>query len=235
MAYTMGSLFAGIGGFDLGFERAGFKTNWQVEIDPYCQKVLAKNFPEAERYGDITCCGFENLAIVDVVTGGFPCQDVSHAGRRIGIDGARSSLWREMRRIIRELQPRFAVVENTSGLLDRGMERVLGEMAEDGLDAEWTVFPACAFGAPHPRNRVFIVAYPAGQRPGQLRGLEREEESATHRDLHWQESEPSVCRVADGVPNRLERLTAIGNAVVPQIPEMIARRIKQALDSASAT
>lgn len=232
MSYTMGSLFAGIGGFDLGFERAGFKTSWQVEIDPYCQRVLAKNFPEAKRYGDITCCGFENLALVDVVTGGFPCQDVSHAGRRVGIDGARSSLWREMRRIVRELQPKFTVVENTSGLLDRGMERVLGEMAEDGLDAEWTVLSACSFGAPHPRQRVFIVAYPKGQRPGQLRGIECPEESTAYRDLHWQESESAVCRVADGVSNRLDRLTALGNSVVPQIPEMIAHRIKHALAAA---
>jgi DNA (cytosine-5)-methyltransferase 1 len=229
--YTMGSLFSGIGGFDLGFQRAGFKIKWQVELDPYCRTILSKNFSEARRYGDIKNCGFENLATVDVVTGGFPCQDVSHAGRRVGIDGPRSSLWREMRRIVRELQPRFTVVENTSGLLDRGMERVLGEMAEDGLDAEWTVLSACTFGAPHPRQRVFIVAYPAGQRPGQLRGIQREEEGTAYRDLHWQESESSVCRVADGVPNRLERLTALGNAVIPQIPQAIAERIKLALEA----
>jgi DNA (cytosine-5)-methyltransferase 1 len=231
MTYTMGSLFAGIGGFDLGFERAGFKTSWQVEIDPYCTKVLAKNFPEAERFGDIRECGRHNLKPVDVICGGFPCQDVSQAGKRFGIDGERSGLWREMRRIIRDLQPKLALVENTPGLLDRGMGRVLGELAEDGFDAEWGVFPACAFGAPHTRERVLILAYGKGERERQLRRLECSEEGAPYRNLHWQEAEPRVCRVVDGIPNRVDRLTAIGNAVVPQVVEMIARRIKQALEA----
>lgn len=227
---TLGSLFAGIGGIDLGFERAGFKTVWQVEINPYCRKVLARHFPDAERYEDVRTVGSHNLKPVDVIAGGFPCQDVSHAGRRVGIDGERSGLWREMRRIIRELRPRFALVENTSGLLDRGMERVLGEMAEDGFDAEWTVLSACAFGAPHPRQRVFVVAYPQSKRPRQLRRIECAPEGEAYRNVCWAQSEPTVSRVADGVPDRLERLTALGNAVVPQIPELIARRIKQAME-----
>ncbi|MCU1305139.1 MAG: DNA-cytosine methyltransferase [Candidatus Sulfotelmatobacter sp.] len=222
---THGSLFAGIGGFDLGFERAGIKTVWQVEIDPFCRRVLERHFPGARRFSDIRECGRDNLAAVDVVTGGFPCQDVSHAGRRVGIDGSRSGLWREMRRIIRELRPSFTIVENTSGLLDRGMERVLGEMAADGFDAEWTMLSACSFGAPHPRNRVFILAYPSGQRPGQLRRIECAKEGETSGDLHWAEYEPPCERVVNGIPERLERLTALGNAVVPQISEWIGRRI----------
>src|ERR1700730_8657094 len=112
MTYTMGSLFAGIGGFDLGFERAGFKTMWQVEIDPYCQKVLAKNFPHAERFGDIRECGSHNLKPVDVICGGFPCQDISNSGLRAGITGERSRLVTEAIRIVRQLRPRFFVMEN---------------------------------------------------------------------------------------------------------------------------
>lgn len=222
---THGSLFSGIGGFDLGFERAGIKTVWQVEIDPFCRRVLEYHFPLAVRFADIHDCGRDNLPPVDVVTGGFPCQDISHAGKRVGIDGTRSGLWREMRRIICELRPRFAIVENTSGLLDRGMERVLGEMATDGFDAEWTSISACSFGAPHPRNRVFILAYPTGQRPRQLRRIECAPEGEAYGDVHWTESEPPGERVAYGVPEGLERLTALGNAIVPQIAEWIGRRI----------
>jgi len=229
--FTHGSLFSGIGGFDLGFERAGFKTVWQVEIDPFCRKVLANHFPNTRRYEDITKILPFELPRVDVITGGFPCQDVSHAGRRIGIDGARSGLWREMRRTIRNLRPSFVVVENVSGLLDRGIQRVLGEMAEDGFDAEWTVLSACFAGAPHTRERVFIVAYPQGERQGQLRGIECPQSRAITRYLHWPQYEPPSERVVNGVPERLERLTALGNAVVPQIAEWIADRIKAVLEA----
>ena len=128
MSYTMGSLFAGIGGFDLGFSRAGFKIAWQVEIDAYAQKVLAKNFPEAQRYADIRDCGRANLVPVDVICGGFPCQDISNAGLRAGMDGERSGLWSEMHRIIGELRPRFALVENVAALFDGELQQqVLGK------------------------------------------------------------------------------------------------------------
>lgn len=122
--FTIGSLFAGIGGFDLGFERAGFKTLWQVEINEWARKVLAKNFPHAERYADIRECGRHNLRPVDVICGGFPCQDISNAGLRAGIEGERSGLWSEMHRIIGELRPRLVLVENVAALLGRGMGRV---------------------------------------------------------------------------------------------------------------
>lgn len=227
--FTHGSLFSGIGGFDLGFERAGFKTVWQVEIDPFCRKVLEKHFPHAVRYEDIRRLG--RLKKVDVISGGFPCQDVSHAGRRIGIDGERSGLWREMRRVIREHRPRMAVVENVTGLLDRGIQRVLGEMAEDGFDAEWAVLPACAFGAPHSRERVFIVAYPEGERPRQLWWFKCAESSEATRHLHWAESEPPGERVVNGIPYGLERLTALGNSVSPIVAEWIAHRIKAVLEA----
>src|ERR1700678_1941479 len=115
---THGSLFSGIGGFDLGFERAGIKNVWQVEIDPYCQRVLAKQFPDAERFDDVRTVGRHNLKPVDIISGGFPCQDISTAGKRAGIaEGTRSGLWSEYARIIGELRPRFVVVENVAALL----------------------------------------------------------------------------------------------------------------------
>jgi DNA (cytosine-5)-methyltransferase 1 len=225
---TFGSLFAGIGGMDLGLERAGMECRWQVEIDPFCRRVLTKHWPNVPKYGDICELTGNELEPVDLIAGGFPCQDVSHAGKRAGIEGARSGLWREFSRLVCVLRPRFALVENTTGLLDRGIGRVLGDLAEIGYDAEWTVLSACQFGAPHPRERVFIVAYPTGERAGQLRRLERESQGETKREIYWQTDEPPCERVADGVPNRVERLTALGNAVVPQVAEWIGRRIMEA-------
>jgi DNA (cytosine-5)-methyltransferase 1 len=158
---THGSLFAGIGGFDLGFERAGMRSVWQVEIDPFCRKVLEKHFPHAERFADIRECGEHNLQTVDVISGGFPCQDISTAGAGAGIaEGTRSGLWIEYLRIIRELRPGFVVVENVAALLARGLGRVLGDLAASGYDAEWDCIPASAIGAPHRRDRVWIVAHP---------------------------------------------------------------------------
>jgi len=157
---TIGSLFAGIGGFDLGFQRAGFDIGWQVEIDPWCRKVLAKHWPQVPRFKDVREVGAHNLPPVDVVCGGFPCQDISVAGKQKGLDGERSGLWFQMRRITSELRPQFLVVENVARLLTNGMDRVLGSLAEIGYDAEWQVISAADMGAPHLRKRVWIVAYP---------------------------------------------------------------------------
>jgi len=147
------------GGIDLGLERAGMTCRWQVEIDDYCQKVLAKHWPDVRRFGDIRECGAHNLETVDLICGGFPCQDISLAGKGAGIEGARSGLWSEYHRIICELRPRYVLVENVSALLVRGIDRVLGDLAESGYDAEWDCIPAAAVGAPHRRDRVFVVAY----------------------------------------------------------------------------
>jgi DNA (cytosine-5)-methyltransferase 1 len=172
---TFGSLFAGIGGFDLGFERAGLRCKWQVEIDPFCRRVLAKHWPAVHRHDDVRTFpdGDPEAFKVDVICGGFPCQDISLAGRRAGLKGERSGLWSEFARIIRVLRPQFVVVENVPGLLAPEKEEeqaaigcVVGELAECGYDAEWACLPASAFGSTQQRFRVFIVAYSQGQRDG---------------------------------------------------------------------
>ena len=159
---TFGSLFAGIGGFDLGFERAGMVCKWQVEIDDYANRVLAKHWPAVHRERDIRQCGAHNLQPVDVVCGGFPCQDISYAGLGAGLEGERSGLFFEAVRVVQELQPRVVVLENVAALLTRGLDRVLGTLAAIGYDAEWHCIPAAAVGAPHIRDRVFVMAYRKG-------------------------------------------------------------------------
>ena len=202
---TFGSLFAGIGGIDLGLERAGMTCRWQVEIDPFCRRVLEKHWPDIERFEDVkrvhgtSFCNSTSerlqdrsgtslaehkrtepklerpdstrrgipeqgcpdcLGPVDVIAGGFPCQDVSVAGQRAGIqDGTRSGLWSEFHRIICELRPRCVFVENVPGLLIDGVGRVLGDLADIGYDAEWEVLSAADVGAPHLRKRIFITAH----------------------------------------------------------------------------
>lgn len=155
---TFGSLFSGIGGLDLGLERAGMVCKWQVEKDEYCQRVLAKHWPGVKRYGDIRELSGDELERVDLIAGGFHCQPVSLAGRRLATDDERW-LWPEFARLIRVLRPRIALLENVPGLLSAGMGEVLGDLAAIGFDAEWCLLSACTFGAPHTRERVFIVAY----------------------------------------------------------------------------
>jgi DNA (cytosine-5)-methyltransferase 1 len=154
----VGSLFSGIGGFDLGLERAGMKIVWQVENDPFCRKVLAKHWPDVPCYGDIHDVGAHNLEEVDVLCGGFPCQPVSIAGKRKAQDDERW-LWPEFARIIRELRPGYVLVENVPGLLVRGFGDVLGDLASLGYDAEWGIISAASVGAPHLRKRIFIIAH----------------------------------------------------------------------------
>jgi len=161
---THGSLFSGIGGIDLGFEWAGIDTLWQVEIDPYCRNLLEMRFPNAARYEDVNKVGSHNLQPVDIISGGFPCQDISYAGKGAGIDGSRSGLWSQLHRVIGELRPRFALIENVPALLKRGLDRVLSDLADIGYDAEWQVISAKDVGAPHLRKRVWIVAYPGCER-----------------------------------------------------------------------
>jgi len=173
VALTVGSLFAGIGGFDLGLERAGFEIRWQVEIDPFCRAVLAKHWPAVKRYEDVRTVGAE-LERVDVICGGFPCQDISSAGAKAGLDGEQSGLWFEMSRLVRQLRPRYVVVENVADLLARGLGRVLGDLAACGYDAEWDCIQAAAVGAPHGRDRLWLVAYPNADEGRREVGRERD-------------------------------------------------------------
>jgi len=149
------------GAFDLGFERAGMVCKWQVEIDHYCQKVLAKHWPSVRRHDDIKTFPPTKPEEwqVDVICGGFPCQDISYAGKGAGLAGERSGLFYEAIRVVREVGPRVVVLENVAGLLTRGIDQVLGTLASIGFDAEWHCIPAAAVGAPHIRDRLFLVAY----------------------------------------------------------------------------
>ena len=158
-------LFSGIGGFSLGLERTGgFETVAFCEIDSFCQKVLRKHWPHVRQYTDIKTLTAAQLTAdgitVDVICGGFPCQNISTAGGGAGMgEGTRSGLWSEYARLIGELRPRYAIVENVSALLGRGLDRVLGDLAQIGYNAEWHCIPASAVGAPHRRDRVWVVAY----------------------------------------------------------------------------
>ena len=169
-------LFAGIGGFTLGLERAGFETVAFCEIEPYAQKVLAKNWPEVPIYDDVRTITADRLATdgigVDVITGGFPCQDISVSGNQAGIqDGTRSGLWSECARLLGEIRPRYAIFENVTNLLNGHggdwFKRVLWDISSLGYDAEWHCVPASELGAHHHRDRVWIIAYPSSIGHGQ--------------------------------------------------------------------
>jgi len=158
---NVGGLFSGIGGWELGLERAGMRVLWHCESDPFCQRVLAARWPGIPCYPDVSELRGADVAPVDVLCGGFPCQDISVAGRGAGIGGARSGLWSEMFRLTGELRPGYLVVENVPALLVRGLDVVLGDLASIGFDAEWDCLRACDFGAPHERERLWLVAYPS--------------------------------------------------------------------------
>lgn len=231
-----GSVFSGVGGLDLGLEAAGWECLWQVEFDDFCNKILEMRFPHTKKYGDIKNVKTKELDRVDAIVGGFPCQPVSLAGRQEG-EGDERWLWPDFIRIITGLQPSFAVVENVNGLLHRGGATVLNDLAKAGYDAEWYTIPAEAFGADHKRERIFIVAY------HQSLGVERVwpdgieipralfEEVLSVRDSNGQwKSEPDLRRTADGVSDWVDRLRALGNAVVPQIAYWIGECINECVD-----
>ena len=152
-------LFSGIGGFALAARWAGLQTIQFVEIDPYCQRVLKKNFPDVPIHDDVKTLDGTQFKDIFLITGGFPCQDISIAGKGAGIDGERSGLWTELFRIISEVRPRFALVENVPALTFRGGTRVIGDLTEIGYDCEWQIVGADDVGAPHRRKRIWIVAY----------------------------------------------------------------------------
>jgi DNA (cytosine-5)-methyltransferase 1 len=285
---TFGSLFAGIGGFDLGLERAGMECRWQVEIDPYASSILAKHWPGVQRWGDVRTfpVGDQTDWQVDLICAGVPCQPVSHAGKQKGASDERW-MWGEALRVVADLCPRFFVAENPIGILNHDSGRtfrgLLRALASVGYVCEWHVIPASAVGAPHRRERVWLVAHAhsvsrtqgeprraseclscsssrsqgredqgqaravAGhccanvadanglsgpqqqcnerRREGQENAAFRSILSAGSKTDEWWSLEPDVGRVAHGVPSRVDRLRCLGNAIVPQVAEVIGRAI----------
>lgn len=240
-------LFSGIGGFSLGLERTGgFETVAFCEIEEFPRRVLAKHWPEVPCYRDVRELTAERLAAdgiaVDVICGGFPCQDLSASGKQAGIGAERSGLYAEVLRLARDIRPSFIIMENVANLLvgERGgwFGRLLGDMARVGYDAEWFYIPASWLGAPHARTRAWIVAYPnkVGRDSLSL-GFDtfRQFECGAAQKIWAPElSPPPICRMDDGIPSRVDRLAALGNAVVPQIPELIGNAILQAMAGGQA-
>lgn len=187
MTFTFGSLFAGIGGIDLGLERAGMTCKWQVEIDDYASKVLAKHWPHVRRYRDVKDCGAHNLEPVQLIAGGFPCQPHSVAGKRRGGEDHRN-LWPEMCRIVAELRPAWVLGENVPGIRTTMLDEVLSDLEALGYATTALVIPACALDAPHRRERVFVIAH--ADRAGQheqsvsVRPMGRRQQ-ADHTDTGW--------------------------------------------------
>ena len=283
MTLTVGSLFSGIGGLDLGLERAGMEVIWQSEIDPYACKVLAKHWPQVPNHGNIKDINWGDIVRPDIICGGYPCQPFSTAGKRAGTDDPRH-LWPWVREAISRIRPDYAILENVRGHITLGLDAVLGDLASIGYDAEWQIVSASAIGAPHRRDRVIIIAHPIRELAdtNSQRHLHRQTEIFTANswlnalsyiapsspnvantdnceldDIHkcginqatneqrrkvfiknnagssvgrthsnWI-SEPDVGRVANGVPNRVDRLRGLGNAVVPQVAELIGRMVME--------
>jgi DNA (cytosine-5)-methyltransferase 1 len=222
---THGSLFTGIGGFDLGFERAGIQTVWQVEIDPFCRKVLERHWPNVQRFSDIRECS--RLPKVDIITGGFPCQPFSTAshGRRRGTDDTRW-LWPEMRRVISECKPTWILGENVAGFNGTGLEQMVADMEADGYEVGPPLsVPACAFGADHRRARFWIPAH--SNASSESRG----EVNAETQVLSGSRDDARGMGKTNGLPTELDRsrMKALGNAVVPQVAEWIGRRIVECM------
>lgn len=294
---THGSLFSGIGGFDLAAQRVGWKNIFQVEIEEKACKILQKHFPDTQRYADIKDFDSRQYAgRIDIISGGFPCQPFSAAGKRKGSADDRA-IWFEMFRVVSEIRPRWVVAENVSGLLtiEQGMafERVCTDLESEGYTVQSFIIPACAVGAPHRRNRVWIVAHQntnsgadgriaterrqeqhrhtgatdeirTSPNTNNRRQTEQEQQTARceqynctspntvggrlqesrrrqllntkHNIQHnvqpfwrrtWFEVATELCRVDDGLPGRLDRLKHLGNAIVPQVAEVIFSAINE--------
>ena len=217
-------LFAGCGGGILGGILLGHQPCCAVEIEPYARKVLLQRqrdgqLPPFPVWDDVrTFDGKPWRKVADIVCGGFPCQDISLIGRGAGLDGERSGLWGEMRRVVCEVQPRIVFVENSPALTIRGLGRVLGDLAAMGFDAAWGVFSACSIGAPHTRERLWILA---DSSEGEYLGIQdasiRRRRLPESRMGTWWATEPDLGRVADGLAHDVDRVAAIGNGQVPSV------------------
>jgi DNA (cytosine-5)-methyltransferase 1 len=248
-----GSLFSGIGGFELGAEWAGIPTYWNCDINEWNRKLLKHRFPNTEQYDDIRT--LTNPRKVNIISGGFPCQDISGANTKAkGIKGHRSGLWGEMYRIVGEVRPDYIIIENSPNLTFRGFERVLCDLSEIGYDAEWQCLSATTFGFRHRRERIYVIAYPNthGQfsdRMGnafidvegfkdpkkwsEIRSEFRlDTKEMVFRHDKWGSegqdtiAEPLLCGVGDGIPERMDRLAGLGNAIVPFIGYYLFECIK---------
>lgn len=255
-------LFAGIGGFSLGFERAGMECVGHCEINPYAQKVLKKHWPDVPLYPDVTKLKGDEFGKVELIAGGFPCQDISTAGKQVGITGKRSSLFNEIIRLSAICNPKWIVLENVANLIfgNNGawFRYCMGQIAKIGYNAEWEIIRASDVGAPHRRARIWIVVYPNSNRykcrkkpiVGGIQKIQRNRSSDLCKNVanakgiyaqgqyegpreiklggsNWWATEPKLGRVAYGVPQRVDRLKCLGNALVPQIAEFIGRRIME--------
>lgn len=261
----IGSFCSGIGGIELGLERAGLGyVVWQCEIDPWCRSILEQHWPGVLRWDDLrTLPPWE----CDLLVGGFPCQPYSKAGAQLAAEDPRDLLPAVIR-AIGLVRSRFVLLENVEPFLQFGMGRLLGALASLGYDAEWHCIPAAAVGAPHLRDRVWILAYANGS--GHLHGqpvLDPAEGGVEALSLsggcgeamadtngqrqqqpprrvseiwgragngRWWATEPPVGRVAHGVPHRVDRIKGLGNAVVPQVPEAIGRRLARMIEACPA-
>jgi DNA (cytosine-5)-methyltransferase 1 len=221
---TVGSLFSGIGGMDLGLERAGMRVIWQSEIDPYASRVLARHWPTVPNLGDITTIDWSTVERPDLICGGYPCPAFSQAaaGRNVAPD-----LWPHMRDAIAALRPGWVLLENVAAHLGRGFPSVLADLHALGFDAEWDVVTACSVGASHPRRRLFCVAHSnRDSEPALARHGEAPELRPIASDCRrWGMPTADDARTDDGVPHRMDRDRALGNAVVPQVAECIGRMI----------
>ena len=245
--YSVGSLFSGIGGLELWLTRTGrFQPAYVVEKDEYPCKVLRKHYPDTAIEKDVVRFPYRPIKDwhCDVLSAGFPCQDISTSGPKTGFSGKKSSLFFEVIRVARLLRPKGILLENVATMLDRGMDEVLWSLSEIGYDAEWHVVSCESVGGSHKRPRVFVLAYPSGARSKARISEEAcgskgytgipydccDQSSGWTGSSHWA-TEPNVGQLVDGFRDRACQLKALGNAVVPQCSEIIGYRLAQILDS----
>ncbi len=243
-----GSLFSGVGGFELGAKWSGINTIWNCEYEEHNKKILSRHFPETKQYDNVI--GLTGLEKVDIISGGFPCQDLSIAnqshksfnedGNKKGIEGERSGLWAEMWRIIDEVRPRYVLIENSPMLIIRGLERVLTDLARIGYVCEWQCLFASQFGYNHNRKRFFAIAYPSEIRCRDNSSAFQElpkilqQRSPRQNDLSMpferfnRNSNYELVRMDDGFSKGLDkqRIEMMGNAVVPEIAHYLFECIK---------
>lgn len=236
---THGSLFSGIGGFELGAQMNNIPTLWNCEIETFQRSILKQVFPNTKQYEDIE--KLSNPAYVDIISGGFPCQDISIARKGVGITGSRSGLWNEMYRIVREVRPKYVLIENSPMLLIRGFEQVLCDLSEIGYYAEWKCIQNKVFGFPHNRERLYCIAYDSYQirrekiynegtifnpksRSFEIQGGKFSRMSCSS---FWTEDYSEFLRMDDGISYNVHRLEAIGNAVNPVVAGYLFDCIKE--------